>query len=254
MIKIKRTSCPDCLDTTSRTLTENDYAQDDVVDALLDLQHFKCCYCEKSLPELGKTARWIEHFIPKTDDTFKNPDDSINWNLANAWTNLLYACSTCNSSKGNQRPFISGRRNLIDPSYSRIDPEKHIDFLIDDSLIVYTERNKSKLGKRTIENFKLKGRTDIYALLRKQKLQIDSLFAEIVNALIDNNWAMANSKLNDLSRTTSAHLPHTSFARKYIVQKVLRFNQIELPRINQYYGAQITPITVNIANGSQVIN
>lgn len=254
MIKIQRTSCPDCLDTTSNTLTPNDYKLTDVLNALLDMQHFKCCYCEKYLPVLGKTAKWVEHFIAKTDDSFKNANGITNWNRANAWSNLLYTCSTCNRSKGTQKSFaVSGKRNLIDPSYSRMDPERHIDFLIDDSLIVYRERAKSKLGKNTIENVKLKSRTDIYFLLRKQKLEIDSIFANIVNALIDGNTVMATSTINDLIATSSAHRPHASFNRKYIVQKVNKFNQIELAQINQYYNTKIAPLTVNIAKGSKIL-
>jgi 5-methylcytosine-specific restriction endonuclease McrA len=252
MIKIQRTISPQCLDTTSRTLTANDYAQDDVVVALLNMQHFKCCYCEKPLPELGRTANWVDHFVAKTDNSFINASGSINWNLANAWTNLLYACSTCNGSKGPKKAFThSGRRNLIDPSYSRIDPETHIDFMIDDLLIVYKEN--SKLGKSTLDNLKLKNRGDIYFLLRKHKLKIDAIFTEIINFLYDGNAPMVASNIIDLERTTSAHKPFASFSRKYIVQKVNKFNQIDLAILNRHYNKQIAPLIINLAQGSQVI-
>jgi len=255
MIKInrRRVDCPSSLNTSNKALVESDYAQNDVLDALLEMQHFKCCYCEKDLPSVGRSAMWVEHFVARTDDSFIDANGNTNWNEANAWDNLLYTCSTCNRSKGTTHPFGSNnRRRLIDPSYCRIDPEIHIDFIIDDEVIFYKER--TNLGKNTIENLKLKVRKDIYSALRIRKVEIDGDFAKLVNALIDGNTVKANSKLADLKKMTSAHQPHASFCRSYIIQKVSKFNNNHLQTINQHLGTQISPITVDVANGYQVIN
>ncbi|OFX30688.1 MAG: hypothetical protein A2X08_07575 [Bacteroidetes bacterium GWA2_32_17] len=255
MISIERGACPDKLDTTRKKIAANDYQHDTVVSALLVMQHNKCCYCETDILKVGATARWVDHFIAKTDVSFKDCDGKTNWKLANAWSNLLMSCSTCNRSKGTEEPFDSktGKRRLIDPSDPKIDPENHIEFMIEDVFIVYKSRNGSTLGKNTIENLKLKARNDIYSLLRKRKAEIDSIFNDLVNALTENNLIMAKSKQNDLRKMTSAHQPHASFCRKYIIQVAQKFNNDNLKKINKYYGLKIEPLEINIASGFQKI-
>lgn len=254
MIKIDRNkvNCPSSLDTSQKRLTRNDYKKDDVIVALLEMQNHKCCFCERNLSKLGKTAKWVEHFIAKADKSFKYVTGRINWNKANAWGNLLYSCSTCNSGKGTTVAFDSnGKRNLIDPSYCRIDPEKHVEFSIDGPAISYTSR--TSLGKNTIKNLKLKGRQDVYSALRKMMLKIDGVFYDLVDELTAGNVGMANSKLAYLEEMTSARQPHASFCRQYIHQQVNKFNSYGLQKLNQIHGTQIQPITVKIANGHEVI-
>jgi uncharacterized protein (TIGR02646 family) len=256
MIKIHRrkVGCPPSLDTRNKTLVENDYKRNDVHDALLKMQHFKCCYCEKDLSRSGKSEIWVEHFVAKTDDSFKDAGGNINWNEANAWENLLYACGTCNRSKGTIPPFDSnGKRNLINPSYSRINPEDHVEFFIEDVIIYYKERDGSSLGSNTIKNLKLKARHDVYSALRKREIEIDSIFSDLVDALSAGNDIVANSKLADLTKMTSAHQSHASFCRKYIIQQVNNFNGKGLQTLNQNLGTQIRPIKVQVASGYQVI-
>jgi len=175
---------------------------------------------------------------------------------ANAWTNLMYSCNTCNRSKGTEKPFdnISGKRRLINPRYSRIDPEKHIDFKINGAVILYKERKGSFLGKNTISNLKLKIRHDIYSILRKCQNKIDALFGELIDALVAQNDAMVNSRINDLSKKTSANEPHAAFCRKYLSQKINTFNNDERQLINQEFNININPITIYIASGSIIIN
>ncbi len=254
MIKIDRhkVNCPLSLDISNEDLVENDYKHDDVIDALFEIQHEKCCYCEKDLIPLGKTARWVEHVVARTDARFRDANGNTNWNEANAWGNLLYSCSTCNRNKGATPAFDSnGRRNLIDPSYSGIDPEDHVGFLINGFLLKYEER--TGLGKDTIEILKLDERDDFYSGFRIAKLELDACFGELVNALIDGKTSMAESKRATLRRMSSAHLLHASFRRKYIMQRVDSFNNNELPGICLQFSRKIKPITVDIANGHEVI-
>ena len=180
MINIERTLKPTSLDSTIRRLIATSYSKDDVVDDLLELQHHKCCFCEKDLNQIGKSARWVEHFIAKDDDCFKDAQGNTDWNRANDWNNLLYSCSTCNRGKGTDKPFhpITGRRKLINPTYNRIDHELHIDFVVDDVIIFYKEKNRSSLGKNTIKNLNFITRHDIYSILRKIKTKIDADFGE----------------------------------------------------------------------------
>jgi uncharacterized protein (TIGR02646 family) len=255
MIRINRCPCPCRLDTTQRALAAHDYRHHTVVKALKTMQHFKCCYCEIDISKVGSSALWVDHFIAKTNKCFNDVHGRTNWNLANAWNNLLMSCSTCNRNKGTDEPFdsITRERLLIDPSDSEIDPEDHIGFIIEDVVIVYKSRNGSILGENSIKNLKLTTRHDIYSLLRKRKLEIDNLFADLVSALTEHNMVVALSKINDLQKMTSAHQPHASFCREYINCILQKFNNENLKKINEYCGLNLEPIIINIATGTQVI-
>lgn len=253
MIKINRrkVNCPPSLDTSNKNLVESDYQEDDVIDALFEIQHSKCCYCEKKLKSLGSTAIWVEHLVARTDVGFLDAHGNTNWNEANAWENLLYSCSTCNRSKGTTPPFNLGVRILIDPSNCDIDPEDHVGFRINGVFIKYEKL--TDLGKNTIEKLKLDKRIDCYSGFQIAQLDIDSSFGELGVALIYDDAITVESMLAKLTRLSSAHLPHASFRRKYINQKVDRFNNNELHEINQHYGKKIPPITVYVAKGYEVI-
>lgn len=62
------------------------------------MQHEKCAYCEKNIKEGAQ----VDHFVPQ-EDFFTGNDSNgkkqYNWNDANNWKNLLYACSKCNGAK-----------------------------------------------------------------------------------------------------------------------------------------------------------
>lgn len=96
---------------------------------LADMQHNKCCYCEKR--EEQAKYRDVEHYRPK----------STYWWLAWTWENLLFSCIDCNREhKRDQFPLLPDdqallaeqlppgeeRPLIIDPS--RDDPMPHIEF------------------------------------------------------------------------------------------------------------------------------
>lgn len=77
-------------------------AYDLVKPALAEMQHHKCCYCEK--PEEQAKYRDVEHYRPK----------SLYWWLAWTWENLLFSCVECNREyKANQFPRVAGDRLLV---------------------------------------------------------------------------------------------------------------------------------------------
>ena len=57
-------------------------------EAMLDMSHGKCSYCECRLEIESKDAT-IDHFLPKS----KNPDEVVNWE------NLFPSCLRCNRKK-----------------------------------------------------------------------------------------------------------------------------------------------------------
>jgi len=148
------------------------------------MQHEKCCYCETKIPDEGH-LKAVEHFKPK----------SVYKKLTNDWENLLLACAQCNGKKSDKFPlkltsnereakvihvkYDSKKRKtdkavLIDPS--KEDPEKYLDFVIDQKekdiygLIIAKDDNRR--GKITIEVI---GLCERYYLINHRDFMRDSL-------------------------------------------------------------------------------
>jgi hypothetical protein len=76
--------------------------RDAAVGALFEMQHNKCCYCEK-LEEQAK-YRDVEHYRPK----------SVYWWLTWTWENLLFSCLECNrDAKRDSFPLAPGSAPLV---------------------------------------------------------------------------------------------------------------------------------------------
>lgn len=112
-----------------------------VAEDLWRRQHYKCCYCEFKVKSRFND---VEHYRPKASAN-RSPgstDTHGYWWLAHTWTNLLFACPSCNrTSKNDFFPLRGGSvalqpgqappRNeqplLLDPC-ARINPVLHIEF------------------------------------------------------------------------------------------------------------------------------
>lgn len=156
MINITRTDCPQCLKDTPQRGSK--YKDKKVVNSLWIMQNKKCCYCEDKIPENGH-SRAVEHFRPQSKFKY----------LRNDWRNLLLACAQCNGKKSDNFPLkLTNNQNvekvlyvdkvenclLLDPSNLSINPEDHLDFIVDtkkDDLGLITARNNSNFGVVTIE-------------------------------------------------------------------------------------------------------
>lgn len=99
--------------------------------ALAEMQHYKCCYCEKV--EEQPKYRDVEHYRPK----------SQYWWLTWTWDNLLFACVDCNREHKRERfPLAPGSVPLaveqlppgseqplvLDPANRVSDPSAEIEF------------------------------------------------------------------------------------------------------------------------------
>lgn len=182
MIRIVRSATPAVLDPTPDPIHKT-YANIQVRRALSNMQHGKCCYCERlvdmselfpedcDLEMTPHTECHIEHFRPKGRPEFTY--------LQNEWTNLLLACNTCNVNKGQKFD-----RLCIDPSDPDMDPEIHI------ALAPYElgstpppdigklqPVNGSPQGDWTITNIKL----NVSTSRKKRTARILSFVKEIVN-------------------------------------------------------------------------
>ena len=89
---------------------------------LHDRQYGKCAWCERYV---GKTTQPVEHIRPKLGargvDTAGRPtlDNDHYWWLAWSWSNLVWACGTCNDQahKANHFPVKPGTPRIAPPTF-----------------------------------------------------------------------------------------------------------------------------------------
>lgn len=78
---------------------------------LRKIYHNKCAYCEST-----EFKPDVEHYRPKKSVTSPNGNEHGYYWLCYEWTNLLPACSDCNSGNGKWNKFpISGTRRISPP-------------------------------------------------------------------------------------------------------------------------------------------
>ncbi len=228
MIKIQRCECPNILGDSP---SEGDkYRCKKVVQKLWKMQYHKCCYCEQMIPSEGH-SKAVEHFKPK----------SIFKYLRNDWKNLLLVCPQCNGGKLNRFPvelteesgetkvvYIKTESDakplIIDPSNPGIDPEEHIDFIVDDADDVYgliTARDNSKLGQLTIEVVRLDN--EFYTDKRRH-YYFNTLmlgYRNLLEARQQDNKVMIESCKKSFEMWMSAKGEFAAFVRAYARYKQL---------------------------------
>lgn len=237
MIKINRSKCPDVLrDSPSEGIH---YNKEQVVQALWEMQHGKCCYCEQKLPSEGH-LKTVEHFHPQS--VFKG--------LKNDWKNLLLACAQCNGKKSDKFPVeltsdfgkpkvvylkleSNGESLLIDPSDPEIDPEEHITFIVDDvddNYGIITVKNNSKLGRYTIDVIDLKNE---YYTRKRRDLYVRTLmvfFWNLLSAKEKDDESILQSYKDQFKILMSAKGEFAAFVRAYARYKQLdRRFEISIP-------------------------
>ncbi|WP_256819820.1 HNH endonuclease [Dietzia sp. Die43] len=120
MIRIFKSPAPEWI-TRNRERLTNDFLTDQskspwrhehIKSALTRETHSKCAYCESYIAAVGYVN--VEHIRPKS----RFP------RLVLEWTNLVSACSRCNTNKGD---YYSSEYPLIDPTSE--DPSRHLVFM-----------------------------------------------------------------------------------------------------------------------------
>jgi uncharacterized protein (TIGR02646 family) len=134
-----------------------------VIDALIELFHGKCAYCEAKVIRTSPID--VEQFRPKSGVT-ESPDHPGYWWLAGTWENLLASCAYCNRSRvidgvktgkanrfpledESQRAFAPGKETserplLLDPCTDR--PEEHLVFDLDGKVSSETSRGQTTIA------------------------------------------------------------------------------------------------------------
>ena len=221
MIRIHRSAEPPALQ--GRTASGTHYNKQNVVDALWEMQHGKCCYCERRLPETGH-LKAVEHFRPK----------SIFPELRNEWRNLLLACSQCNGYKADKFPEVlpdpsdgdkaleAGPKQsaILDPSDPEIDPEDHIDFDFSgpewaDGFAVIMARNGSPLGEETIQTVGLDA--SFYTCERRARYRrvILAAYVNLLEALDNGDVDQIAAERQSFELLMASRRPYAGLARAF---------------------------------------
>lgn len=105
------------------------YRHPTVKDALLELFHGKCAYCEATV--IKSTPIDVELFRPKAG-VVESPNHPGYWWLAMAWSNMLSSCVDCNrvrlqegvrTGKANRFPLIDEKKRAFTPEANISDEE-----------------------------------------------------------------------------------------------------------------------------------
>lgn len=222
------------------------YRHEAVKARLNELFHFKCGYCESDMRAVAPGD--VEHFRPKGKITVRGADGKVAskpgypW-LAAEWSNLLLACTFCNSpnkhqvrslpkrtlGKANWFPLADERKRaktprqvareprlLLDPCTDK--PEKHLVFTREGDIQPRTVRGKpSPMGEATIETC---------GLARSGLMQRRAAHRRIVeNAILNVRDAVEAGKppgrdLALLMELTDPASPYTAFTRMLVREQL----------------------------------
>ena len=139
MIRLVRRAAPPKLDPSFVAVGTAKFASDgtavwtvrEIKDALSEMSHSKCAYCEIALGT-GSTYLEVEHVFAKTHHPYKVLE----------WENLLPTCRRCNGTKSDWDVAVVGQV-MIDPV--RDVPKEH--FRLDEA---YRPVGKTEAGKNSI--------------------------------------------------------------------------------------------------------
>jgi uncharacterized protein (TIGR02646 family) len=211
------------------------WGKDDVRTVLWEMQHQKCCYCERMRDKNRESD--IEHFRPKADVTEADGVHKGYWWLAYEWTNLFFSCRYCNQEhKKNHFPLAKGKKHaagpddplaaegalLIDPTEQ--DPETLIgyDWVVENGnyLVHALPRKDTVEGRKTIKVLGLnrKGLPEERGSLIGT---LEALAMKMKFGLLYGNQAIVDEAAQQILEETSAKRPFAGFRRDFFRKQFL---------------------------------
>jgi len=200
----------------------------EVREALVELFQAKCAYCETPMTEAAPYD--VEHHRPKARAMGLDgqvSEEHYYW-LADEWTNLLLICADCSRSKGTRFPVQGTRAEpmsfgtallaeqalLLDPTVD--DPEEHLVFAEDGSVLSETDR-----GKSTIEVLSL-NRSSLIQARRSAFLDLSAQLqaSEQTFGAIGTSTSAADAKvlLAGISGLLAPAQPYAALHRQFITR------------------------------------
>jgi uncharacterized protein (TIGR02646 family) len=215
-----------------------------VKQALTELFHGKCAYCESRFESTSFGD--IEFFRPRSGVT-ERPDHPGYWWLASSWENLLIVCAECNrvraieghrSGKGSRfpveeeahramRPEDDLRREqplLLDPCNDN--PEEHLVFSDTGIVSSATPRGQTSIAVLGLNRMLL------VAARRRAVQQVDEHF-EILEKTFEINSVNSEQSVRELIERTVAHLRDLTAAHQEYAAIKRQFIKYKLAMLNQ---------------------
>ena len=208
----------------------------------MELQHFKCIFCERALAERdGKIEHDVEHFRPKNAIVAWKPPKNhpavahVNgpaaasgyyW-LAYTIENYAAACKPCNSTeKSNFFPIIGARGQAVEPVATlnkhekpllifpmNEDPEALITFRGIVAVPIHKAGAKFLRGITTIALFNLNGRGELWEDRFRAIRAVFQAFA-LVNT--GGTQAIRDDAVVTITELTAAAAPQSACAKAYL--------------------------------------
>ena len=177
-------------------------------EALLDLSHKKCAYCEGRL-DLKSDYMEVEHFRDKSD----YPDDVLKWE------NLLPSCKHCNGHKSTHDVVDEP---IINPFED--DPKEHI------YLKSYLYKSKDELGRNTIDVLDLNDCSRLVVARCELGTQLNKLLDKRLNEIKDGLSKKRAKKQfqNDMRELMKARLTKAEYAADCATELI---ESVEYPQI-----------------------
>jgi hypothetical protein len=214
------------------------YAHETVKQALITMQHDKCCFCESKFTHISYGD--VEHYRPKGAYKQDNSESlqplGYYW-LAYAWDNLLLSCTLCNQQyKKNLFPLLDSDKRarnhhddiseeqplLINPSL--VNPQEHIGFRDEIPYAV----DSSVYGQATIDTLGL-GRESLNEIRRTKLNTIAHLFKVLTAANNQSNeeWQeIAKQTKLLLEKSADATAEYSAMVSAYYSQQETTINLI----------------------------
>ena len=182
---------------------QNRYRHVKIKDALVEMFHGKCAYCESKITVVTYGA--IEHFKPKSEYI----------NLTFEWSNLLLSWMNDAGHKGTNFPRdAEGNPLLIDPTDENTDPNKHLEFDWDAIAGLANVYGRDKRGKTVETIFDLNGMKGRKELVDHRSQYVKKLLALLLFAQSGNEGAEIAIDLLEESCDSSAE--YSAFALVYV--------------------------------------
>lgn len=236
-----------------KSFTFQAYSDPEVKQALNQLFHYKCAYCESYFGATQPVD--VEHYRPKGAVWVKGkPKGRGYYWLAADWDNLLPSCIDCNrprtqeiygqdaqvQGKATEFPIISETKRALAPDQEKHErrlllnpcldhPEKHLVFEVveGDEIVVrpalQPNGKESRMGIESIRVYALQrlglvwARRDRMLTIKAHLVTIDQLVEwmdeEPENARVER---LLQQEMKELSRLLEDDQPYTGMARQYV--------------------------------------
>jgi len=221
------------------------YMHREVRDALMELFHGKCAYCESKIA--ATQTGDIEHFRPK-GSVVESPDHPGYWWLANIWENILISCMACgrsqvqegvNGGKANRFPLEDERMRafkegeetrerplLINPCEDT--PEEHLVFNDDGTVVSETLRGKTTitvlgLNRKMLIDERAGAARDVHRLIASLRSMEHSLIDSPADASTGTRF---RELIDELRENAEPWTEYTALRRQIILPELQRLTEI----------------------------